>query len=225
MEIYISIDGVLRNKIQKFHYHYSQAYLAPDSTFDEDDIFDYGITEPILNDNLMDSFKFQSKEHFEYFYYIEYPLEIFGHAGLGHENSISNLNKLMGLNKDHNFTIVGLDEFGKAKPATLFFLSKNGFMGNRIKFIKSEDINEEWKNCDYWITDDKRIIDACPEDKCVVKFDTPYNQHFTNNKQISKLQEINETWLTSLEETTTLILTESQKNVESTQNQNQEENQ
>lgn len=225
MEIYISIDGVLRNKIQKFLYHYNQSYLEVDSTFDENDNFDYGITEPITNDNLMDCFKFQSKEHFDYFYYIEYPLEIFGHAGLSHENAISNLNKLIALNKDHNFTIVGLDELGKAKPSTLFFLSKNGFMGNNIKFIRSDDISKEWEKCDYWITDDKKIIDACPSDKTVVKFDTPYNQHFTNNKQIYKLQEIKETWLTSLEDHTTLISTQSQTDVELKQNQKQEEKQ
>lgn len=226
MEIYISIDGVLRNKIQKFNYHYTQSYLEVDSVFDEGDTFEYGITEPIVNDNLMDCYKFQSKEQFEYFYYIEYPLEIFGHAGLSHENSISNLNKLIALNKEHNFTIVGLDELGKAKPATLFFLSKNGFMGNNIKFIKSDEINNEWEKCDYWITDNKKIIEACPPNKTVVKFDTPYNQHFTNNKQITKLQEIKETWLTSLEDSIISISTESQMLVESKppQNQNQEEN-
>lgn len=223
MEIYISIDGVLRNKIQKFAYHYSQSFLSPDSVFDEDDDFDYGITEPIINDNLLDCFKFQSKEHFEYFYFIEYPLEIFGHAGLSHENAISNLNKLIGLNKDHNFTIVGLDEMGKSRPATLFFLSKNGFMGNNIKFIKSEDISKEWEKCDYWVTDNKSIIDACPSDKSVIKFNTPYNQHFTNNKEITKLQEIKETWLTSLEEHTISISTQLPTNVESNQHPNQEE--
>lgn len=214
MEIYISIDGVLRNTIQKFNYHYSQAYLAPDSQFEEGDTFEYGITEPITNDNLMDCFKFQSKEHFEYFYYIEYPLEIFGHAGLSHENAISNLNKLIAQNKEHNFTIVGLNEFGKAKPATLFFLSKNGFMGNNIKFIKTDDISSAWSKCDYWITDNKKIIDSCSSEKTVVKFNTPYNQHFTNTKEISKLQEIKETWLTSLEDPITLTLTQSQTNVE-----------
>lgn len=214
MEIYISIDGVLRNTIQKFNYHYSQAYLAPDSDIEEEDTFEYGVTEPITNDNLMDCFKFQSKEHFQFFLYIEYPLEIFGHAGLSHENAISNLNKIIGLNKDHKFTIVGLDEFGKAKPATLFFLSKNGFMGDNIKFIKTDDIDDAWKNCDYWLTDNKKIIDLCPNDKTVVKFNTPYNQHFTNTKEITKLQEIKEEWLTSMEEPTILISTQSQTNVE-----------
>jgi hypothetical protein len=103
---------------------------------------------------------------------------------------------------------------GKAKPATLFFLSKNGFLGNNIKFIKSDEIENNWNKCDVWITDNKNILDLCPEDKDVIKFNTTYNQHFTNKKEISKLTEIQEPWLNSLEKTTTLISTESQINVE-----------
>jgi hypothetical protein len=117
-------------------------------------------------------------------------------------------------NQEHNFTLVGLDELGKSKPATLFFLSKNGYLGNNIKFIKSENISDTWKNCDVWITDNKKIVDSCPEDKSVIKFNNTYNQYFTYHKEITKLTEIQEPWLKSLENPTTLILTESQKNVE-----------
>ena len=38
MEIYISIDGVLRNTIQKLDYHYRDAYL--DSEFESENNFD-----------------------------------------------------------------------------------------------------------------------------------------------------------------------------------------
>jgi hypothetical protein len=117
-------------------------------------------------------------------------------------------------NPEHNFTLVGLDELGKAKPATLFFLSKNGFMGNNIKSIKTENLDENWNKCDVWITDCKKIVDSCPSDKVVIKFNTTYNQYFTNKKEITKLTEIQEPWLKSLEKPTTLTLTESQTNVE-----------
>lgn len=212
MEIYISIDGVLRNTIQKFNYHYNDAFLLSD--LGEGNTFDYGVTEPITNNNLLDCYRFQSKEEYEYFLFLEYPLEIFGHAGVSYPTSISNLNTLIKNNNNHNFTVVGLNEFGKAKQSTLFFLSKNGFSGDNIKFIKTDDIETAWSKCDYWITDNKKIIDLCPEGKTAVKFKTPYNEHFTNNKEISKLTEIKETWLQSLENTTTLILTASPTNVE-----------
>jgi hypothetical protein len=212
MEIYISIDGVLRNLIQKFNYHYTDAFLQ--SEFENETDFEYNIVFPIQNDNLLNSYKFQSMEEFEFFTYIEYPIEIFGHAGVSYPTSISDLNKIIFDNPQHNITVVGVDEVGKSKPATLFFLSKNGFLGNNIKFIKSVDIEKEWEKCDMWVTDNKKIIDLKPEGKSAIKFQTTYNEFFTNEKEITKLTEIEELWSNSLEKTTTLTLTESPKNVE-----------
>lgn len=212
MEIFISIDGVLRNTIQKFDYHYNEAYLADDVELENN--FEYGITEPIQNDNLLNSYKFQSKEEYEFFLYIEYPIEIFGHAGLSYSTTFTDLHKLIFENKEHNFTLVGLNELGKSRPATLFFLSKNGFLGGNVKFINSENIDDSWTKCDAWITDSKEILDKCPEDKTGIKFETTYNQYFTYNKEITKLTEIKEPWSNFLEKPTTLISTESQNDAE-----------
>ena len=213
MEILISIDGVLRNTIQKFDYHYNDAYLSSDL---EDTTFEYGVIEPIQNNNILNSYKFQSQEEFEYFTFIEYPIEIFGHAGLSYGTAISDLNKIIHLNPDHTFTVIGIDELGKSKPATLFFLSKNGFMGSNIKFSKKDDVKDLWEKYDAWITDSEFILNECPENKIAIKFVTPYNQYFTYKKEISKLNEINEPWLNFSENNTTLISMESQQNVEQT---------
>jgi hypothetical protein len=212
MEIFISIDGVLRNTVQKFDYHYNDAYLT--SEFENEEKFDYGVIEPIQNDNLFNHYKFQSQEEFDFFLFLEYPIEIFGHAGLSYSTTFTDLHKLIYNNQEHNFTLIGLDELGKAKPATLFFLSKNGFLGNNIKFSTSEDIEKLWDNCDAWITDNKKILDLCPENKTGIKFNTTYNQYFTYQKEISKLTEIQEPWSKFSENTTTLISTELQTNVE-----------
>lgn len=194
MEIYISINGVLRNFIQKFDYHYNNHFIETDPDPDaptEETPFEYRITLPIQNDNLLESFAFESKDELNYFLFIEFALEIFGYAGVSYSTAVSDLNKVIHDNKDINFTLIGIDELGKAKPATLFFLSKNTFMGNNIKFISSNDIEEEWKKCDIWITDNKIIIDACPSNKTAVKFNTEYNSHFTNNIEINNLSKIN----------------------------------
>lgn len=188
MEIFISIDGVIRNLIQKFDYHYKDAYLS--SEFINENNFNYEVVEPIYNDNLLNSYKFQSVEEFEFFLFIEYPIEIFGHARLSYSNVMTELNKFIYENQEHNITLVGLNEAGKAKPATLFFLSKNGFLGNNIKFVKSDDIDTLWTNCDLWITDNKLILDKTPENKKAFKFATNYNKFFTYNKEITKLNEI-----------------------------------
>jgi hypothetical protein len=214
MEIFISIDGVLRNTKQKFDYHYNDCYLNSETETEEE--FEYGILEgPVKNNDLMDSYKFQSKEEYEFFLYMEYPIEIFGHAGLSYSTTFTDLHKIIFENPEHNFTLVGLDELGKAKPATLFFLSKNGFLGNNVKFIKTDEIQDTWTKCDAWITDNKNIIDLCPEDKNAIKFNTTYNEYFTNKKEITKLSEIQEPWLNYTESNTTLTLTQSQTDVES----------
>lgn len=210
MEIFVSIDGVLRNTIQKFDYHYRDAFIDSET----EDSFEYGITEPIQNNNILNSYKFQSQEEYEFFTFIEYPIEIFGHAGLSYSTTFSDLNKIIHNNLEHTFTLIGIDELGKSKPATLFFLSKNGYMGNDIKFAKSQDIENLWSKCDVWITDSENILQKCPEDKIGIKFNTTYNQYFTYKKEITKLTEIEEPWLKSLEKPTTLTLTESQINVE-----------
>jgi hypothetical protein len=196
MEVYVSINGVLRNLIQKFHFHYQDHFIDTDVTIDIDENqqketpFEYKINYPIQNDNLLNHYLFQSKEEYEYFLYLEFPLEIFGYAGISYPIAVSDLNKFIHDNKEINFTVIGLDELGKAKSSTLFFLSKNGFLGNNIKFILSKDIDNEWKKCDIWVTDNKNIIDRCPTDKKVIKFNTEYNQYFTHNIEINNLSKI-----------------------------------
>jgi hypothetical protein len=205
MEIFISINGVLRNLIQKFDYHYHDYFLSSELE-EEEETFEYGKEGKVQNDNLLNYYKFQSKEELDNFIFIDYPIEIFGHAGISYNTAITDLNKLIYENKEHNFTIIGLDELGKAKPATLFFLSKNGFMGNNIKFTMSSEIDDLWKKCDLWISDEKRIIDSCPKNKRSIKFNTDYNQYFTNTLEINKLTEIEKTWLNYSERTITSTL-------------------
>lgn len=215
MEIFISIDGVLRNTILKFDYHYKDFYLDSDvENMENVTDFEYKVTEPIYNDNLLNHYAFQSKEEFEHFIFIEFPIEIFGHSSTSYQGVITDLNKLIYDNKEHNFTVIGLDELGKSKPGTLFFLSKNGFVGNNIKFIKSEDIKNMWCKCDCWITDSEKIINECPKDKNVIKFNTSYNQYFTNKQEISKLTEIQEICLKFLEKPTISTSIKSLKNVD-----------
>jgi hypothetical protein len=211
MEVYVSIDGVLRNILQKFDYHYRDYFIETDSETEE--TFEYSVSEPVLNDNVLNSYKFQSNEEFLKFLYLDFPIEIFGHAGLSYNQSVTELNTMIFENPDVKFTLVGLIEKAKAKPSTLFFLSRNGVICDNIKFSQVEEVDALWKNCDMWITDDKRIIESCPKSKKVVKFNTPYNNHFTNKLEINKLSEIKKEWLKYSEKTITSILMELLSNV------------
>ena len=138
MEILINIDGVLRNTIAKFDYHYKDYYLdrETDEKTDEENSFEYGVIEPVKNNFLLESYKYQSKEEFDNFIFIDYAMEIFGHSNQSYLKAFHDLNNLIYENKDHNFTLVGLDQLGKSKPSTLFFLSKNGIVYNHMIFIR-----------------------------------------------------------------------------------------
>jgi len=215
MEIYISIDGVLRNTIQKFDYHYHDYFINSEiEEGDERESFEYGKESVIQNDNLLNYYKFQSKEEYDNFLYIDYPIEIFGHATQSYQNVFIHLNEFIYEHKEHNITLVGINELGKAKAATLFFLSRNGCMSNNIKFSRDTEISNLWEKCDLWITDNKNIIDACPKNKTAVKFKTQYNEYFTNGIEIDKLIEINKLWLKSSENIITSTLIRLQKFVE-----------
>lgn len=214
MEIYISIDGVLRNTIQKFDYHYRDYFLEreeePTKTFIDDkgeegeeitvEPFDYGVDGKISNDDLMKYYRFQSVAEFNNFTYVEFPIDIFGHAGVSYPTAMTDLNKLIYENLDHTFTLIGINNLSKAKPASLFFLSKNGCLASNIKFIPEEKIDNLWNNCDIWITDDKKVIDACPKNKVAVKFNTSYNDYFSHTHEINKLEKIEETWVANYSE-------------------------
>jgi hypothetical protein len=189
MKVYISIDGVLRNFINRYHYHYENAFINVEE--DNGDTFEYKVTEPITNHNLTDHFLFQSKEQEDHFQYIEYPMELYGHAPVSYNNVNNDLNKLIYHHRDLEFYLIGLDELGKARPATFFFLSRNGFMVNNVRFIKTEDIKKEWDYADLWISDSEKVLSQKPENKEFILFSTNYNQHFTYEKIIHKLSDIN----------------------------------
>lgn len=191
MEIYISINGVLRNLIQKFEYHYNNNFLDAETEVEEGAVpFDYKINYPLRNDDLMQSFAFQSKDEFNNFLYVDYPLEIFGHSTLSYPAVMNDLHMLIRENPDINFTIVGMDEFGKASPSTLFFLSKYSYQGNNIKFILSKNIEKEWRKCDLWVTDNDEILSKCPKNKKSIKFTTDYNMNIIYNNEINNLTKI-----------------------------------
>jgi hypothetical protein len=199
MKINISIDGVLRNTIQKLEYIYSNELVDSETIpqqiieideYDNEKIIEtevnnieYQISKPIFNDNILNSFVFNSKEEYENFVYLEYPLEIFGHANISYQNAFNDLNSFILNHKEDEITLIGLDELGKAKPATLFFLAKNGCLVNNIKFIKSTDIEKEWRKCDMWITDNFSIIESkTNKRKKAILFSTEYNSNHNNYK-------------------------------------------
>ena len=80
MEIFVNIDGVLRNTLQKFDYHYKDYYLNTDS--EDKETFEYGIDGIATIENIMDTYKFQSMDEYLKFLYFEYILFLANLAGI-----------------------------------------------------------------------------------------------------------------------------------------------
>jgi len=213
MRIAVDINGVLRDTLTKIQQVYERWYID-NQIKQEDESFEYEIISPLTSLEIREHLKFKDDDELYDFLYVDHTMEIFAHSPSAEMNTFVDFNEFYLENRDNHDILLVSDEIGKSKPATLFFLSKNGFLGNNIKFIKTKNIEDNWKQCDVWITDNKKIIDLIPENKTGIKFNTTYNQFFTYGKEISKLIEINEPWLKSLEKTTTLTLTESQRSVE-----------
>ena len=64
-------------------------------------------------------------------------------------------------------------------------------MIDNIKFIKTDQIEREWNNVDLWISDSQKILTNKPNNKEFILFRTNYNEHFTYEKIIHKLSDIN----------------------------------
>ena len=211
MKVGIEINGVLRDTITKILQVYEKWYIDNPLIEKKDGDFEYGIISDITSLNLSQHLKFQNEDEVYDFLYTEHCMEIFAHSPSVEMSTFVDFNDFYVENRDQHEILIVSDEIGKSKPATLFFLSKNGCLCSNIKFIYGDDIEKEWTKCDLWITDNKKIIDKCPSDKSSIKFNTTYNEYFKHNKEITKLSEI---WLKSSENTTTSMSMELPKNVE-----------
>jgi hypothetical protein len=182
---------LVREHIKTYYAHFlNELYDSPLDYFKVSD-FEYKVIEPLTNINISDHFIFQSKEQEDYFRYIEYPMELYGHSPVSYNGVNNDINKLVFENKDHTITLVGLDELGKSRAATFFFLSRNGLMVNNVKYVLSNDLEKEWENVDIWISDSKKILDTKPENKKFILFQTNYNEHIECDNKINKLNDLN----------------------------------
>jgi len=138
MKIAIDLNGVIRDIFLKSEQVYTKYFLEEGSNeinsyydsekeewvskLDNDD-FEYGLNLPVTSMNLIEHFKFKNNEDLYDFFYIDFPMQIFGHSPSISGNTFNILNDLYVDLRDENELTIISDEIGKSKPATLFFLS------------------------------------------------------------------------------------------------------
>lgn len=126
-------------------------------------------------------FPFDSKLDFQDFKYTDAAYDLNALAPLVDgrllgliNNWTENILKNLDVEEDPEVVFFSALEIGPTIPATLGFLSDKGFKVRNYYFpIDSSTI---YDRCDIVITANPNIINNCPEDKTVIKINTPYNK-------------------------------------------------
>ena len=208
MRIAFDVNGVLRDTFLKAEQLYQKFYIdefveEKTSSFNEEteefteevieDNFKYELDLPVKSlDNLEEHFKFKSKDDLFNFFYIDFPMQIFGHAPSISANTFNIVNEIYeDLRDEHDLLIVS-DEIQKSKPATLFFLSKYGSLIEKIKFYSNITIDSMWDEVDILITANPNHIINRPSNKTVIKYKTTYNEEIDSEYTIDSIEDFKE---------------------------------
>lgn len=212
MRIAFDINGVLRDTFLKSEQIYQKFYIdefdrEKTSSFNEetkefeedkinDEEFEYSLNLPVTSlDKLEEHFKFPNKEDLFNFFYIDFPMQIFGHAPSISANTFNVLNEIYEELRDEHDIIIVSDEMQKSKPATLFFLSKYGCLVEKIKFYSNITIDSMWDEVDVVITANPNLIKNSDDSKTVVKFETTYNQDIESEYSIKSIKEFKDLYI------------------------------
>jgi hypothetical protein len=191
MKIAFDVNGVLRDTFGKMEQVY-QKFMIDDYIKEEgEEDFEYKLNLPVTSYNLLDHFIFKEKDDLYQFLYVDYPMNIFGHAPSISANTFNVMNEIYEeLRDEHDIYIIS-EEIQKSKPATLFFLSKYGVLVENIIFYSKFTEEEVLKNFDVVVTANPELIEKNIDLK-IVKYKTTYNENFSSEYEIETLSEFKE---------------------------------
>jgi hypothetical protein len=193
MKIGIEVNGVLRDTITKILQVYEKWYIDNPLNEKKEGDFEYGIISDITSLNLSHHLKFQNEDEVYDFLYTEHCMEIFGHSPSVEMSTFVDFNDFYVENRDQHEILIVSDEIGKSKPATLFFLSKFGCQVEKVKFYSKITLDSMWDEVDVLLTASPDLLLNHPENKKVIKFESPYNTEIQKEVTIKEFKDLNET--------------------------------
>ena len=206
-KIGIEINGVLRDTIGKFTQVYEKHMIEEsddgNKTYEIDlsgnteentveNNFEYKIINEVTSLELMSHFAFKDSDELYSFMYEDFVMQIFGHAGSTETFTFNELNDFYINFRDDYEIIIVSDEMGRSKPASLFFLSKFGCLVENIKFYSNSTLQNMWDGLDILVSANPKLIENAPENKTIVKYETPYNKNVKCEYEIDELKKLNE---------------------------------
>jgi len=190
MRIAIDVNGVLRDTFGKAEQVY-QKFMIDDHIVEEgeEDNFEYKLNLPVNSMDLINHFTFPKVEDLYDFFYVDFPMNIFGHAASISANTFNLFNEIYeDLRDDHEVSIIS-DEIQKSKPATLFFLSKYGCLVENINFYSKITMESVMSKYDIILTANPDILSDESFNMIKVKYNTSYNSNIQSDYSVSELEE------------------------------------
>jgi hypothetical protein len=192
MRIAIDTNGVLRDTLGKAEQVYQKFFIDDYIKEEGEGDFEYKLNLPVNSMNLIEHFVFPKTEDLYDFFYVDFPMNIFGHAASISGNTFNIVNEIYeDLRDDHEISIIS-DEIQKSKPATLFFLSKYGCLVENINFYSKITMDKVISDYDIIVTANPDILSDDSFKLLKVKFNTPYNQNIKSDYTITNLEEFKE---------------------------------
>ena len=188
MKIAFEVNGVLRNTSGKAEEVYQKFFIDDYVAEEGEEEFEYKLNLPITSTTLSSHFVFQNEERLMEFFYVDFPMNIFGHSQSTENSTFHDLNDIYkDLRDDHELVIIS-NEIEKSKPATLFFLSKFGCTFEKIVFYNQYTEDEVLSEFDLIISAQPQILEKEHNYK-TVKYKTTYNENVESDFKIETLKE------------------------------------
>ena len=188
MKIAFEVNGVLRNTFGKAEEVYQKFFIDDYVVEEGEEEFEYKLNLPITSTTLSSHFVFQDEERLMEFFYVDFPMNIFGHSQSTENSTFHDLNDIYKDLRDEHELVIISNEIEKSKPATLFFLSKFGCMFEKIIFYNQYTEDEVLSEFDLIISAQPQILEKEINYK-TVKYKTTYNENVESDFEIEILKE------------------------------------
>ena len=191
MKIAFEVNGVLRNTFGKAEEVYQKFFIDDYVKGEDEEEFEFKLNLPITSTTLSNHFVFQDEERLMEFFYVDFPMNIFGHSQSTENSTFHDLNDIYKDLRDEHELVIISNEIEKSKPATLFFLSKFGCMFEKIVFYNQFTEDEVLSEFDLIISAQPQILEKEHNYK-TVKYKTTYNESIESDFEIETLKEFKE---------------------------------
>lgn len=189
MKFAFDTDEVLRDTIGKTKAIYEKFFIE-DYVYEEgEEEFKYEISEPITSHDFSKHFKFPNEEQFINFMYLDFPMNICGHAPSISANTFNVLSDIQKntIKKKDKISVI-CNAVAKQRPASLFFFSKYGLEVNELIFYNKKSLKNMWTRYDVIVTANPELLRIKPKNKISIKINTTYNSNEKSDYSIDSIE-------------------------------------